>query len=87
MMMLSACCLMTMGQQASPADSLTAATDSLPKKKNLIERIKAYFDESNKPKEDPKAFDIGVIGGPYYSNEIKLHTPSASQTRSSRARS
>lgn len=34
MMMLSACCLMTMGQQASPADSLTAATDSLPKKKN-----------------------------------------------------
>ncbi len=42
------------------------------KKKNIIERIKAYFDDSNKPKKDPKAFDIGVIGGPFYSNEVKL---------------
>ncbi len=75
--MLAVCPLCATGQEVQPqpeipADSIAATSDSLPKKKNIIERIKAYFDDSNKPKKDPKAFDIGVIGGPYYSNEIKL---------------
>ena len=78
--MLAACLLCAAGQDSIPAtplpvDSIAAPADSLPAKKNIIERIKAYFDDSNKPKKDPKAFDIGVIGGPFYSNEVKL--PSA----------
>lgn len=55
-----------------PTDSITAVTDSVPAKKNLYRRIIDYFNESNKPKKDPGAFDIGVIGGPYYSSEISL---------------
>ena len=35
-------------------------------KKNIIEKIIAYFNESNKPKKNKK-FDFSVIGGPHLS--------------------
>lgn len=47
-------------------------TDSVqPKKKNLIQKVIAYFDESNKAHE-PKKFDFSFIGGPYYASDTKL---------------
>ena len=40
-------------------------------KKNIIEKIIAYFNESNKPKKNKK-FDFSVIGGPHYSSDTKF---------------
>lgn len=45
--------------------------DSVQKKKNLIQKIIAYFDESNVVKEE-KSFDVSFIGGPHYSSDTKL---------------
>lgn len=45
--------------------------DSIPQKKNIIQKIVAYFDDSNKVKEE-KAFDVSFIGGPHYSSDRKL---------------
>lgn len=42
-----------------------------PHKRNIIQRIIAYFDESNKPKKYKK-LDFSVIGGPYYSSDSKF---------------
>lgn len=44
---------------------------SAPHKKNIIEKIIAYFDDSNKPKKS-KPFDFSVIGGPHYSTDTKF---------------
>jgi len=40
-------------------------------KKNIIEKIIAYFNESNKPKKNKK-FDFSIIGGPHYSSDTKF---------------
>lgn len=48
-----------------------AAATAPVKKKNIISRIIAYFDESNKPKSNKK-FDFSVIGGPHYSTDTKF---------------
>lgn len=45
--------------------------DSVIVKKNLFQKIKAYFDESNVVKEE-KAFDVSFIGGPHFSSDTKL---------------
>lgn len=45
--------------------------DSTVMKKNLFQKIKAYFDESNVVKEE-KAFDVSFIGGPHFSSDTKL---------------
>lgn len=48
------------------------ATDSVSEtKKNLFQKIKSYFDESNVEKEE-KSFDVSFIGGPHYSSDTKL---------------
>lgn len=41
------------------------------KKLGLIDRVKAYFKESNTEKQN-KRFDFSVIGGPHYSSDTKL---------------
>lgn len=54
------------------AQTVTTVTDTLNiEKKNIIEKIIQYFDDSNKEKEE-KAFDISFIGGPHYSSETQL---------------
>lgn len=40
-------------------------------KKNIIQKVIDYFDDSNKPHPD-KAFDVSFIGGPYYSSDTKF---------------
>lgn len=49
-----------------------AAADSTAAKKGFVSRIIDYFGNANKPKDDPRKFDISFIGGPYYSDEVKL---------------
>lgn len=39
--------------------------------KNFIEKVLAYFDDSNKEKENKK-FDFSIIGGPHYSSDTQL---------------
>lgn len=51
---------------ANPGD----APDSLGKK-NIVSRIIAYFEDTNKPKTN-KRFDISFIGGPHFSSDTKL---------------
>lgn len=49
-----------------------AGADTLKvKKRNIIDKVIQYFDDSNKEKEE-KAFDISFIGGPHYSSETQL---------------
>ena len=48
------------------SDSLKAAADTVPVKRNFITRIVDYFKESNKKKEY-KGFDFSIIGGPHSS--------------------
>lgn len=56
----------------SGALSLHAETsDGETKGKNFIEKILAYFDDSNKEKENKK-FDFSIIGGPHYSSDTQL---------------
>lgn len=45
--------------------------DTTFQKKNFIQKVIAYFDDSNKTKEE-KAFDVSFIGGPHYSSDSKL---------------
>lgn len=49
----------------------TMLKDSIQQKKNIIQKVKAYFDESNVVKEE-KAFDVSFIGGPHFSSDTKL---------------
>lgn len=44
--------------------------DSVKPKRNLIEKIKYYFDHTNDVREDYKKFDWSIIGGPYYSSDV-----------------
>lgn len=39
--------------------------------KNFIDKVLAYFDDSNKEKENKK-FDFSIIGGPHYSSDTQL---------------
>lgn len=48
--------------------SVTVTADTIAKPKGLFNKIMAYFDDSNKPKE-PKKFDFSIIGGPHYSSD------------------
>lgn len=57
--------VVTAQQQASEPDSVKG------EKRNVIQKVLDYFDDTNKEKPD-KAFDISFIGGPYYSNETKF---------------
>lgn len=58
--------------QFDDASVLPAVADSVSTKSpNIIERVIAYFDDTNKEHKD-KAFDISFIGGPHYSNEKKF---------------
>jgi outer membrane protein assembly factor BamA len=45
--------------------------DTLPTKRNFIQKFLAYFNDANKEKKNKK-FDFSIIGGPHYSNETKL---------------
>lgn len=69
-------------QEPMPADSMivvaadnsstaTVVEESAPKKRNIINRVLDYFNESNKPKEY-KGFDFSIIGGPHYSSDTKF---------------
>lgn len=54
------------------ANVVTAAdTVTVVKKKNIIDRVIDYFNESNKPRRNKK-FDFSVIGGPHYSTDTKF---------------
>lgn len=55
------------------SDQTTVDTLTVPaaEKKNLLERVKAYFKDSNKEKKN-KRFDFSVIGGPHYSSDTKF---------------
>lgn len=49
-------------------------SDTLPllkQKKNIFQKVIAYFDESNVEK-DEKGFDVSFIGGPHYSSDTQL---------------
>ncbi len=65
------CIFVTAVLAAAAGDSIAADTLQPHPKPNLIQRIKKYFDNANKPREYKK-FDISVIGGPYYSSENSL---------------
>lgn len=55
-----------------PLPSLPDSLTARPKRSgNIIQRIVAYFDDSNKEKKN-KGFDFSIIGGPYYSSETKV---------------
>ncbi len=43
-----------------------------PSKKNIIQKIKYYFDHTNDVNNDYKKFDWSVIGGPYYSSDVRF---------------
>lgn len=69
----------TMADEASPdlKNGVTIITpqrrfpmDSVKPKRNLIQKIKYYFDHTNDVKEDYKKFDWSIIGGPYYSSDV-----------------
>lgn len=49
----------------------TAGDGTRPRKKNLINAILEYLDDSNKEKKDKK-IDFSFLGGPFYSSEAKL---------------
>ncbi len=54
------------------AQELDVVTDSVRgEKRNLIQKLVDYLDDTNKEKPD-KALDLSFIGGPYYSNETKV---------------
>ena len=55
---------------AAAADS-TAPADSTPVKLTGWQRFTRFFTESNKEKRDKK-FDFSIIGGPFYSNDVKV---------------
>lgn len=55
----------------SGATSYLYAETNNVSKKNLLEKLLAYFDDSNKEKENKK-FDFSIIGGPHYSSDTKL---------------
>ncbi len=60
------------GQTADSIASVSSAgSDTVAVKKNIIRKIIAYFDNTNKPHPD-KAFDVSFIGGPYYSSDTKF---------------
>jgi len=52
------------------ADSAAGTSDSVPRR-NLIQRVIAYFGEANKVRERGK-FDISFVGGPHYSSDSKF---------------
>lgn len=56
---------------AQSADSVAVESDTVMKREGLVTRILRYFEDSNKEKSDKK-FDVSVIGGPYYSSDMKL---------------
>lgn len=63
------CCRTTEDSAAiapMPADSASA-----PRRKGLISRFLAYFNDANKNKKK-KRFDFSVIGGPHYASDTKL---------------
>lgn len=45
--------------------------DSVPKKRNIVQKFFDYFKYANKPRK-PKKFDISFIGGPHYSSDTQL---------------
>lgn len=62
---------MALRQDAGDKDSLQRIDTIAPVKRNLIQKVIHYFDETNKPKSNKKV-DFSVIGGPSYSNDTKL---------------
>lgn len=44
--------------------------DTVEQKRNLIQKIKYYFDHTNDVPNDYKRFDWSIIGGPYYSSDV-----------------
>lgn len=86
-----------LGTTAQEADSVVALTlDTLAespaetKPQGLINKIIAYFEDSNKEQKNKK-FDFSIIGGPHYSSDTKfgiglvgsgLYRPSAADTLS-----
>lgn len=57
--------------QVIRTDSLTVNYQDTVKKGNIFHRIYKYFQESNEPKQE-KGFDFSIIGGPHFSNDVKL---------------
>lgn len=75
--------------QANTLDSIaTAPADTVakPVKRNFVQKIIAYFNDTNKEKLD-KPVDFSIIGGPYYSSDTKfgLGIIGAAQYRTDRA--
>lgn len=62
-----------MAHAASIPDKNDSISTAFPTNKNngLINKVLAYFDDSNKENEDKK-FDFSVIGGPHYSSDTQL---------------
>lgn len=56
---------------ADVAVSSPSGDESRPRKKNLIQAIMQYLDDSNKEKSNKKV-DFSFLGGPFYSSESKF---------------
>lgn len=56
-----------------PSDSIAVVHDSVnvAVKKNILQKLLDYLDDTNKEKED-KNFDFSIIGGPHYSSSVKF---------------
>ena len=57
------------GRASDHGDPLQA--DTVPQRKNIIDRLLDYFAESNKP-DYSKGLDVSFIGGPHYASDTKL---------------
>lgn len=58
---------------ASGVDSIVAGTQNNEiARKNIIDKVIGYFNESNSNKKISDGFDFSVIGGPHYSSDTKF---------------
>ena len=62
---------MAVGQVPDSLASDKAVSADTIAKKNIIQKVIDYFNDSNKP-HPGKAFDVSFIGGPYYSSDTKF---------------
>lgn len=65
------CVAVSSGATDSIRQELSDSTETVQPKRNIIQKVIHYFEETNRPKAD-KPFDVSFIGGPYYSSDTKF---------------
>lgn len=58
-------------QLSTGYNAITDTVAPRKEKKGIIQKVIAYFEDSNKPKENKK-FDFSIIGGPHYSSDTQF---------------